>query len=156
MSNTVLSHRVIIFPVLADLQQAREADPDAYTWEQVNNRWGELSGHDPKKSTLPNRANRLQAIFTTVRGEDIVHFIAAKREVEIAWNSQRWIMIADTLQKKVGFRYPPNVLKAQYEKIVVENRELIASAGEARKGAVGAKDAKGGGDEEEIEEDEEG
>jgi hypothetical protein len=67
--------------------------------------------------TLTSRWSR--ANFTVLREEDIAILIAAKREVEDAFELQKWELVSQVMQKNGSEEYPHIVLKRQYKKMMV-------------------------------------
>ena len=61
--------------------------------------------HDVKRSTLPNRYQRLKDNFAIVREEDTIRIFDAKLKIEANFEDEKWDMIADHVKKHGGDTY---------------------------------------------------
>lgn len=74
-------------------------------WNIIKAKYAEITGNDYGHSTLPNRYERLKANFITVREEDNIIIIYAKREIETEDESTKWARIAERVVEKNGGGY---------------------------------------------------
>lgn len=75
------------------------------SWNKVKQRYSEITGEDYGKSTLPNRYERLKTNFITIRDEDNVILMEAKKEIEDEFDNTKWDLISQRLVEKSGGGY---------------------------------------------------
>ena len=79
------------------------------TWEQLTSEYKKLAGMAPDivlaPSTLPNRYTRMKTNFAVINEEDKARLLLAKKEVEEAFEADKWDEIARTIEENGGDSY---------------------------------------------------
>lgn len=103
-------------------------------WGPIRAEWQRLTGEVTAQSTLPNRYTRLKTNFAVLNEEDNAILVRAKREVEDAFQAQKWSLVARLLVQKGGSDHVscPVVLQRQWKKLMMEGGVAIPGAGGVR------------------------
>lgn len=85
--------------------------------------------------------------FTVIPDDDKAILIAAKQEVERAYESTKWSKIADEMKKRGTTLYKGAVLARQYKKMILEAEDLPPVAAAPKMGGKQAAEVNDDSDE---------
>lgn len=94
------------------------------TWEEIRNKWFEMTGDRTAVSTLPNRYARLKNHFTIVNDEHNPILLETKQEVEAKFEREKWEVIAGLMKTKGAGEYEGKEVERQYKKLLEFGEEL--------------------------------
>lgn len=98
-----------------------------YSWNEIREKWTELTGQVTASSTLPNRYKRLQVIMMELRNTEKDILVAAKEAVEANWKTMMWSAISTKMEAMGAWKFPPEFLCKEFKRIEKEEDEIQAA-----------------------------
>ncbi|KAL8849773.1 MAG: hypothetical protein Q9221_005256 [Calogaya cf. arnoldii] len=98
-----------------------------YSWNELREKWTELTGQVTASSTLPNRYKRLQLIMMELRDTEKEILVAAKQAVEDNWKTMMWSAISTKMEAMGARKFPPEFLCKEFKNIEKEADKLGAA-----------------------------
>ncbi|KAI4260693.1 MAG: hypothetical protein L6R42_003934, partial [Xanthoria sp. 1 TBL-2021] len=98
-----------------------------YSWNEIREKWTELTGQVTASSTLPNRYKRLQVIMMELRDTEKDILVAAKEAVEANWKTMMWSTISIKMEAMGARKFPPEFLCKEFKRIEKKEDEIEAA-----------------------------